>query len=240
MKQEPRDFSRGRFRENKIKNLELKLETIQKKVGNSGDKIYYSMIQGFYPNNNQQIESETTIFGKSGKGILQYFLGTIIMENFSNSDTSTANVQFIVDDKILLNLDIYPTNFSKSLSRIYLRFYTNTNLKQSRNGGTNDALAYVFLKPSSTEQKHNFKIDDILPPFALGTYNDVQIFEQTSTLQRISQYKTSVENDSMETRALLINDGILDFSKNLKLTITPKSNGTIKLQNFRMFYKFTN
>ncbi len=213
--------------ENTLLNLASRIEKLEKR-----EKIYYGVTKENY--NANTISSQTTIFNKNGKGFLQYFYGQIVIENASNSSTASVNVQFIVDDKVIWNLDAHANNSTLSRSTINIGLYTNTNVKNSRTGTNPSPMLYFFLKPDSTTKVHNVRILEGNTPFTVVTAENVQVFEKTSSLQKTAEY------NGTGVSAWLIEETVLEFNKNIKLTITPKNNGTIKNNNIDFYYKFIN
>ena len=58
-------------------------------------------------------------------------------------------------------------------------------------------------------------------------------------LKKQVHYKTA-EYNGTGVSAWLIEETVLEFNKNIKLTITPRNNGTIKNNNIDFYYKFIN
>ena len=221
--------------ENKIKELELSISNIQERIeiSSSVNKIYFGMEEEF--NAGQEIDSETIVFQKTGKGILQYLFFQIIKISVINPQNPIVNIKFIKDNEIILNLDGYTVLSTGGGAYNSFGFFSNVNGSISAEIYREN---YIFLSPSKNRETFRKPVKSDMYPFYVHSEQDIQIFNKTSTLQKMAQL-SSGSDTFHRLGCWMIDETPLEFDRNFKVVVTPKENGQIKFSNLYAYYKLT-
>lgn len=230
--------------ENKIKELELSISNIQERIeiSSSVNKIYFGMEKEV--TDSKEIDSETIVFQKTGKGILQYIGFGMIHKNVSNTRTPITNIRFILDDEIILNLDTYNTIIEETVTTPgktnTFGFFSNINVSSRYDVSTaNELRNYVFLDSSKNREIFRDVLKGSFNPFYTSAGYDLQVFSKKSTLQKMGQIQRVGSEGLTSTGCWIIDETPLEFNKSFKVIVTPKNNGEIQIGNVTAYYKLT-